>query len=108
MSNEYCSPPLPVPLAIIAAPLVCGSVALTHAAKVKAGLLAKSRTAGAGVPELGMVTTLAVDPSALKLNAPLVKPVTQTLFKSANPSNVPRLAFAEESAAELEPLASSN
>src|ERR1051326_289495 len=108
MSIAYCPPPPPAPLQMMAAPLVCGSEALTHAARVNAGLRLKSRTLGAGVPAFGMATRLAVAASPLHSSAQLIRPVTQHEERSEKQRRAPAFRLAEESAAVEDPRAWSN
>src|ERR1043166_3136371 len=99
---QYCSPPPPVPLAMMAAPLVCVAGPFTHALNVNLSVLSKL-TVGLSATDTYCWELAGV----LKFSAPLRRPATHCESSPGKLISVPSLALPEESTA-VEPVASSN
>src|SRR4051812_16579750 len=74
MSMQYCSPPEPIPLQIIAAPLVCTVGPFTHAAKVNLSEVSKFKVGLSGRETYSCRVGGAV---WLKLRSPCTRPMPQ-------------------------------
>src|SRR6266700_3279750 len=101
---QYCSPPEPMPLQIMAAPLVCVAGPFTQAASVNFSDVSKFKLGLSGMDTYCCGDGGAV---ALKLSAPLRRPATHSESSPGKLMSEPSFALPEESTA-VEPVASSN
>src|SRR5712691_3402807 len=101
---QYCSPPEPTPLQIMAAPFVCAAGPFTQAASVNFNDVSKFKLGLSGMDTYCWGDGGAV---ALKLSAPFLRPVTHSESSPGKLMSVPLFALPEESTA-VEPVASSN
>src|SRR5712691_10692843 len=100
---QYCSPPEPTPLQIIAAPLVCVAGPFTQAASVNFSDVSKFKLGLSGMDTYCCGDGGAV---ALKLSAPFLRPGTHSESSPGKLISEPLFPFGDESTA-VEPVASS-